>query len=292
MKKMIREMFLFLIILFVVPVMLVVGICGRDAVVWEKKSGIEDYLPTLLMQDIPMEMKIEAIKAQAVLTRSNVTKALREGELSFSDLKNQKKKSEEKLENKKYWAYYEKCLDAVQKTNFQVLAYEKQVQYVPFHRLSAGVTRDGWEVLQKENYAFCSGVDSSSDVRAKEYRRQYFYSHQELTDILNAYYPEAGLVMDSVGQDLYIAERDSAGYVLQMQVGNLKIPGEEFRRVLGFASSHFDIEESGDQIRFISQGIGHGLGMSQYGADEMARNGADYLAILEHYFPQMDILYN
>ena len=77
--------------------------------------------------------------------------------------------------------------------------------------------------------------------------------------------------------------------VVKIKIGDVEISGEEFRINMELSSANFTIQEVDGKIRFLCKGLGHGLGMSQFGANEMAKAGFTYLEILEYYFPQTQV---
>ena len=84
--------------------------------------------------------------------------------------------------------------------------------------------------------------------------------------------------------DVWVLKRDSAGYVLQVQVGQTIFDGEEFRNRLSLPSSCFEITMIEEDVRIVTMGCGHGFGLSQHMAEYMAKNGADYQEILEYFY--------
>ena len=87
-----------------------------------------------------------------------------------------------------------------------------------------------------------------------------------------------------------IKSRDSSGYVTEILADGKVLEGEAFRKGMGLTSSNFTIQKSGKEIRFLCRGKGHGLGFSQYGGNEMAKESANAKEILQYYFPEMDVL--
>ena len=90
-------------------------------------------------------------------------------------------------------------------------------------------------------------------------------------------------------KELEIKERDSAGYVLSLQADDKILEGEMFALGMGLPSSNFSIQKTGSKVRFLCRGKGHGLGFSQYGGNELAKDGSLWEEILEEYFPEMEI---
>ena len=88
---------------------------------------------------------------------------------------------------------------------------------------------------------------------------------------------------------LVIDKRDSASYVTGISAGGITISGEDFRKRLGLNSACFSIGEADGKIRIVTKGLGHGLGLSEWGANELAKQGKDYIEILKYYFPNIEI---
>ena len=80
-------------------------------------------------------------------------------------------------------------------------------------------------------------------------------------------------------------QKDEAGYVLKIKVGDKEYSGEEFRAAFGLKSACFTVTETGENVRIVTKGVGHGFGMSQYAAERMTEDGADYRTILNTFFP-------
>lgn len=84
-------------------------------------------------------------------------------------------------------------------------------------------------------------------------------------------------------------KRDSQDYILELQVAGLTVSGEEFRKTLELSSSNFTVQSQDGKIRFLCKGLGHGLGLSQYGGNELAKEGKTYQQILFTYFPDVTL---
>lgn len=84
-------------------------------------------------------------------------------------------------------------------------------------------------------------------------------------------------------------ERDSASYVLTMQLPGQKITGEDFKEVFSLNSTCFSVKEVDGQVRIVTKGYGQGYGMSQFGANEMAKDGSSYEQILKYYYDGIEI---
>ena len=94
---------------------------------------------------------------------------------------------------------------------------------------------------------------------------------------------------DEIPGNIQIIARDDSGYVTQVQIGTVTLSGEQFRQYLDLNSACFYIKEVEGQVRILTKGLGHGLGLSQYGANEMAKKGKDYKEILNYYYKGVEL---
>lgn len=224
---------------------------------------IEEYCIGILAKEIPADYKKEALKAQSILIRTEVYEKLQS---SGSDaVLEQEFWTREQMEEA--WgavrtaANYARLQSAWQETEGQIVTYEGKPARTSFFRLSNGSTRDGQEVLGEE-YPYLKIVDCPLDIEAPE-------QIQTVT-------------IDDI--DAEITACDTAGYVLTVRVGNESISGEEFRSNYHLDSSCFTLQKYNGKLRITTRGIGHGLGMSQYTANEMAKDGKDAAEILQYFF--------
>ena len=225
---------------------------------------VREYCIGILAKEIPASYKKEALKAQAVLVRTEVYKKINESgsdavlEEEFWTEKNMK----DSWGIGKYTGNYDRLLAAWQDTEGKVLLYGDNLAVTPFFRLSNGSTRDGKEALGSEDYPYLKIVDCPLDIEAAK-------QIQTVT-------------LDDM--DAEITACDTAGYVLNVRVGQENISGEEFRNTYGLASGCFTIQRYNGKLRITTRGVGHGLGMSQYSAGKMAEDGKTYEEILQHFF--------
>lgn len=225
---------------------------------------IEQYCIGILAKEIPADYEKEALKAQAVLVRTKVYGELTEKgsstvlEESFWD----KKQMEAAWGKAKYASFYSALETAWEETEGQVLIYNGKTALVPFFRLSNGNTRDGREVLGSDAYPYLKIVDCPLDIEDV---------HQIQT-----------ITIDDM--DAQITASDTAGYVLRVRVGDTTVSGEEFRTNYHLDSSCFSFQKYDGKLRITTRGVGHGLGMSQYTANEMAKQGKKAEEILEYFF--------
>lgn len=279
-----KEIAAVLVIVLFLPLLLAFLIQGKQGVSFTGKEEVETYLPMMLEQVTDEDLHMETLKAQAVLMRSNMTKALNEGGLSFSDLQKDYLQSS-RYRDKEFMIFYEKLASACQETEGEMVFYQDEVCYCPYFAVSSGVTRDAFENFTESRYPYLMSVPSHRDEESAEYTNTYYYEKEEFYEKVKGLLP----AQDNGEINIQILEQDSAGYVKWLQIGEEKVGGEAFRKEIGLASACFTIEISESQVRIICKGSGHGFGFSRYGANAMAKEGKDYRELIEYYFQDITI---
>ncbi len=266
-----------MIVLMLLPYFITMLINGYDMVVLNGKADPEAVLPVLLAFQIDSDYEMEALKAQAVIARSNLYRKLEESD------NDSKSKNESIFEISRelravipnWWKMWEKSNtvyeEAVKDTSGQILTVDGELKLVPYHEISAGQTRDGKTAFHDETYAYLKAVDSSADKKASDYLNSTYIAKQQL--------PE----------ELKVSEREDSGYIISLTADENILEAESFVAGMGIASSDFSIQNIGAQVRFLSKGKGHGLGFSQYGGNELAKEGKSWQEILDTYFPLMEL---
>lgn len=269
------------LIIILLPYMMTVFINGPKAITASKademlvklKNGekipAEEYCIGILAKDISAEYEEEALKAQAVLVRTEVYRQIQnagnEGTLKEEYWTAKQMKAAWGM---CYAQNYKKLKNALEQTMGQVLFYGENLAMTPFFKLSNGYTRDAKEVLGNEEYPYLKIVECPEDVKA---------DHEIWTGVLTDV------------TDAEIQETDSVGYVLQVRVGDEIISGEEFRSRYNLSSSCFTLQRYNGKLWVTTRGIGHGIGMSQYMANEMAKKKMGYKKILKKFFEGTEI---
>lgn len=262
-------------------------ISGKDAIEINKQKDMEVYLPMMLCREIPWDYEEEMLKAQAVLIRSSLYLRLENKELDQTELKENLENYKNNSQKEQYQMAYKRMEKAVNATKGQVISYQGEICSGVFHRVSAGQTREGSEVLQDTKMSFLKSVDSSQDIQSEDYLHGHYFTEEALKDRLLEIYPDIELPDQPLTEQIVVEKRDSQEYVLEIRVGNLTVPGEEFRNNLELSSSNFTVQNLDGKIRFLCKGLGHGLGLSQYGGNELAKEGKTYEQILFTYFPDV-----
>ena len=261
------------LVLFLIPYLMVILMNGLDTALLNRTFNVEMLLPVIVASEMGSEYELEAVKAQTIIARSEFYRKLQEKK-NLSSVLTQIREETEFREGEILQALienlnYEK---AVTETESEVLAVDGKLQLTPYHELSAGRPRDGAEVLHSEEYAYLKSVESDMDKGSE--------------DFLNSVYINQSVLPER----LVIKSRDSAGYVTEILADGDILEGESFRKGMGLSSANFTIQKIGKEIRFLCKGRGHGLGFSQYGGNEMAKEKKSAEEILEFYFPEMELV--
>lgn len=279
-----KGIMIILFLLIFLPLLGTMILSGKEAVKISKQRDPETLLAMLVYQEIPPESEEEMIRAQAVLVRSRIWREIKEGELQEVydrvmcdnlEFERTYQMEEEKLS---------RCRQAVTDTAGCVLSYGGQIVEGPFCRASNGWTRSGGEVLGKEGYGWIVAVQSKADLDYRADRKAYTCTTEEIQELMEMTEEEK-----TKGLAINVVEKDSSGYVTDIEVGEVRMSGESFRQLLGLPSASFTFEMNEKTWSFVCRGEGHGMGLSQNGANALARSGKDYREILDHYFPNAQV---
>ena len=258
---------------------------------------MDEYLGGVLLAEMPAFFPLEAQKAQAVVAR---TYALRQrvlgGKHENADLCTDPSCCQAWI---RYEDYVEKegantaeaaaaqAAQAVHSTDGQALFYEGALIDATYFSSSGGRTEAAVEVWGSD-IPYLQSVDSPGEEDALHNGETRSFSVPQLRDLLQAIRPEADL--SGPAEDWFgaITETEGGG-VDEMEIGGTTFSGLELRSLLGLRSTVFSVSVEGDTVSFTTQGSGHRVGMSQYGAKAMAENGSGYQEILGHYYPGTEL---
>lgn len=257
-----------ILVFALLPYLSVSVINGSERILLNYRPDSEVYLTAVLSCQISPDYELQTVEAQAVIARSNLFRKFAEEENRLDVLREMGKSIKNQW---KWWISDEIYEDAVENTEGKVLLVDGKLDLVPYHEISGGTTRDGETVFGSLEYQYLKSVDSSADKNSPDYFSSTYISERQLP------------------KELEIKERDSAGYVLSLQADDKILEGEMFALGMGLPSSNFSIQKTGSKVRFLCRGKGHGLGFSQYGGNELAKDGSLWEEILEEYFPEMEI---
>ncbi len=246
------------------------------------------YFIGILAKQIPQTYEKEAIKAQAVILRTKLYKELDQSDHPvFKEIFLTSEEMEKKWGIDHYEEYYKKYFDAMKETETKVLLYEDDYANVPFHRSNAGKTRMGKEVLGNGMYDYLMGVECKEDKKDKDWEHIYDLEYETVQEKCRDFIAavDKKKVKEKLKyEDIQIQESDSAGYVKTMKIKGTVCSGEQFRKALSLASGCMTLEDHKGRLRVRTKGNGHGLGLSQFTANQMAKEGKGYEEILQYFY--------
>lgn len=258
--------------------------------------SLQDFVRGAVAAEMPVSFHPEALKAQAVAAHTfalhnhlvqeeNADSALNgaDFEADPSGMKVYITEAQAKAfygENgDRYW---EKICEAADSVLPYVLEYDDEPIVAAYHAISAGQTEDAANVWTG-SAPYLQSADSPGDILAPDYETTVTLSTQELRELLLAAYPDLELQEDP-GEWFGDETRSESGYVVEIQVGGQTLHGKELRELLGLRSHNFDVLYTDTGFTFDVYGYGHGVGLSQYGADFLARQGKTFDEILDNYY--------
>lgn len=273
------------------------------------KSEESSKIAGILASQVPVNVEEEALKAQAVIVRTQLAWCKEHEEEEPKSLS--KKEMEQLWGQEKYYEFYEKMIRAAQETDGQVMTFDKKVINPSFHKVSAGTTRDGSQIYKDTPYLL--SVSSQQDVLADDYLNVQFFTKKEFKDRLATLLPsgaegsqneveESAEQADAEEEDggdqdeeieAYLKsikiKTDGAGYVTKIKAEGEEVDVDAFVKTFELPSSCFALKALDGHIRIVTKGCGHGFGLSQYGANEMAKEKKNYDEILKYYFSGIKI---
>lgn len=248
----------------------------------------ETYLTGVLAKEISWQEEEEFLKAQAVLLRTRLYQELENSEDKIlSDPYLTRQEIEEKLGVLNGRAYYEKLEQAVKDTGNQVLFYGDVYAWTPFYYSSNGTGRSANEVMDTDEFPYLSVKECPLDKGAEKEIKVVTFTYKEIQVKCQSFLvavPEENAEKIYQYEDFGIVSYDSAGYVLEMKIGETTCTGDQFRDALGLQSSAFTMQDKNGKLQITTVGRGHGLGMSQWTARKMAEEGKTYEEILQFFF--------
>ena len=157
-----------------------------------------------------------------------------------------------------------------------------------FHSSSGGMTEDAANVFGGDA-PYLKSVSSPGEEGFSRYSATVSFTRKQFANAVTAAIPGADITKNKIEDLVKILSKRESGRVTRLQLGSKTVTGRELRQALGLNSTAFTIEISPERVVVSTRGYGHGVGMSQYGAEAMAQRGADYKEILLHYYTGAEI---
>jgi len=270
-----------------------------------EEMDLEEYVKGVVAAEMPAEFEIEALKAQAIAARTYAygrykkiyipDDALNKGAdvctdhshcqawISKSDAMN----GWDSINAYKYW---NKIENAVNSTKGVIILYNDEIIDPVFHSNSGGKTENAEDVWPGEIIPYLRSVESSGETDNDEYINTVNIEKKDFLSKIKAAYPDITINESSVLSDIKIIDYTEGGRVNNIKIGSVTLRGTEFREIFDLKSANFKIEYGGgEKIKITTYGNGHGVGMSQWGANYLAKNGGSYEEILKYYYKGVEL---
>lgn len=262
------------------------------------EMNLEDYIKGVVAAEMPAEFELEALKAQAVAARTYAVKNMVAfggpgiaehpgADVSADHRQSQAWLSESQLKAKwgpfSYDRYWSKVSQAVEGTHGLIASFNGEPINAVFHSTSGERTASAKEVWGYD-YPYLQSVACKWDQNSPRYSETKEVSFAELEQRLGA---DAGVVAAAQSGNASIAgivDHTNSGRVDKVRIGSKTLTGLALREKLELRSTNFTIQQKGDKLVFKTTGYGHGVGLCQYGANGLAKEGKDYKSILTYYY--------
>lgn len=261
---------------------------------------LDEYLYHVVSAEMPADFELEALKAQAVVARTYTIYKItnnekKHGEADICDSASccqawiSKENRLARWEENVRESNWNRIQNVVNDTKGKIITYEGKPINAFFHSNSGGTTEIPINVWGGSGYPYLQVVETAGEEEYSQYNSEVNLTKEEFTNKIKEKHSE--LVIDFSKEDaISIKEKTDSGRVKTLKVGNIEIAGVEARTILGLRSTNFTFEIEGNNIKFNVIGYGHGVGMSQTGADALAKEGKNYEEIIKHFYLGIEII--
>lgn len=268
-----------------------------------KKTGeveqvkLDEYLCNVVSAEMPATFEQEALKAQAIVARTYTIYKILNKKHDNADICDDstccqawisKDNRLAKWEENQRESNWQKICSAVNETSGKIITYENKPIDAFFHSNSGGITEVPVNVWGGTGYPYLQSVETSGENTYTQYASEVTLSQEELINKLKEKYSDISIDFTN-SEDIKILEYTESTRVKTVKFGNHEISGVEARTLFGLKSTNFEISRDGNNIKFSVKGYGHGVGMSQTGADSMAKNGSRAEEIIKHFYTGVEI---
>ena len=254
-----------------------------------------EYVCGSVAAEMPLSYHEEALKAQAIACYTNALRLKSSSESDavyhISDDSSVHQGYLNKEQRKEKWGedfekYESKLKSIVKSVESLAIYYENELCVAAFHAICSGRTESA-ENIWGEKVPYLEGVKSSGDNLSPQYSSVVVFEKEEFLEIAKKLTENENI--KSIKNTIEIKKKSKAGTVLKIRIDKQEFSGEEIRKAFSLKSPVFTVEATEKTVTFNVTGYGHGVGMSQYGADFMARQGSSYEEILKHYYKGVEI---
>lgn len=264
-----------------------------------EKIKLREYVIGSVAAEMPANYHPEALKAQAVASYTYAKKISEQNErykesyLGDADITDSPDTHQGYIDEKRrrekwgddFEMHEKKIEDAVDEVFGYFMSYNGSTALAVYHSYSAGKTQSA-KTLWGTDIPYLISVESPGDKLSPDYMTVHEFSENEFKKLAR----KCEITLDGDASE-WVGELTKAdsGYVISVRLGSTEVSASKFREEFGLKSCYFDIDYSDGEFTVTCCGHGHGAGMSQYGADYMARQGSTWREILGHYYSGIEI---
>lgn len=262
-----------------------------------EEVALDDYLCNVVSAEMPADFEVEALKTQVIVARTyTIYKAINKKHEN-ADICDDSTccqawiSKEERLarwEEDKRQSNWEKIQQCVKQTSGKIITYNNEPINAFFHANSGGTTELPINVWGGTNLPYLQVVETAGEEGYKQYSSEVELSNEDIINKLKAKYEDISINFESE-EDIKIIEYTDSNRVKTVKFGNHNISGVEARTIFGLKSTNFEITKEQGKIKFTVKGYGHGVGMSQTGADTLAKQGKSSEEIIHHFYADVEI---
>jgi len=263
-----------------------------------EELDIDTYLLGVVSSEMPASFEEEALKAQALVARTyTIHKIIDGSKHENADICDDSSccqawiSKEERLEKwnederQTNWAKIETAVNA---TEGKIITYKDEPINAFFHSNSGGITDTANNVWGGANYEYLQAVETSGEDQYSQYSSEVSVTKEEFVSKIKEYHSDFTIDLNLDNQ-IEILEYTDGDRIKTIRIGNLNLSGVEVRTIFGLKSAKFQITIEENNIKFNVIGYGHGVGMSQTGADSMAKQGKNCEEIIKHYYTGVEV---
>ena len=262
----------------------------------------EDYLKGVVASEMPADFNIEALKAQAVTARTYLLYRLKKypnGQDEHRDaaictgIHCQAWASKDDLINSHAEGWYDnnwaRIEEAVKSTRGPILVYVSKIIEPLYHSTSGGRTENSEDVFSAA-VPYLRSVESPYEGESPRLKGSVKITTNEFINKIKGAYGDMDIRESNLDEKIVLGEVSEGGKIKTLIIDGNVISGREIRSLFNLNSTNFSFIQSGDEIEIVTTGYGHGVGMSQWGAEGMANEGYTYKEILKHYYTGVELV--
>ena len=264
-----------------------------------EEINLDEYLYGVVSSEMPATFEQEALNAQAVVARTYTIYTInhnnnKHGDADICDSSSccqawiTKEDRLARWEENVRQANWQKIITAVDSTKGKIITYKGEPIDAFFHSNSGGTTEMPINVWGGSGFEYLQSVTTAGEEGYTQYASEVELSKQDIEKKVKEKYSDFEINW-SEENCIKILELTQSGRVKTFKVGNKNLSGVEARTMFGLKSANFEFKINGQNIKFNVKGYGHGVGMSQTGADSMAKQGSNYEEIIKHFYTGVEI---